>query len=523
MEFIKKRMRCSRIGKSVIDQFYMDEDVNVPDAKEDVRGIIQGEGFVRIEEVRESENYVTVSGKLLYHILYGTTGDEPTLAVLEGKLPIEEIIYIERGENQQIHVRPVRVDFSSTLIHSRKVGIRAMIELEAVPEEQREEETTIDVEVADDGTAALYKKKKNVNLLQTNTVKRDTYRIKEELTLPGAKESIQELLWTGLANQRLDIRIGQDELQIRGELQVFALYRGENDKTEWVEQNVTYEGSISCYGIDEKMYQHVYTALEDPLVEVRMDEDGEARILGVEGTLDLKIHIYEEEEFEMLEDVYSLKEQCEIQTRKAVYEELLLQNQSKCKLSERLVIPEMKADVLQICHCDGALQIDKKSVTREGLLMEGVLHLALLYMKADDSLPFASWQGMIPFTHLIEGSELTEDAVYDISARVEQIAASMAGSEEADVKAVLTFDTFIRKPIPLEVITDVKFLPRENKDQEKMPGIVGYIVKDGDVLWDLAKKYLTTVEGIMEINQLEKEELKQGDRLLIFKENVSIL
>ena len=54
-------------------------------------------------------------------------------------------------------------------------------------------------------------------------------------------------------------------------------------------------------------------------------------------------------------------------------------------------------------------------------------------------------------------------------------------------------------------------------------GIIGYIVKEGDELWNLAKYYGTTKEGIMDINHMESEQLKCGDKLLIFKENASIL
>ena len=61
------------------------------------------------------------------------------------------------------------------------------------------------------------------------------------------------------------------------------------------------------------------------------------------------------------------------------------------------------------------------------------------------------------------------------------------------------------------------------EELEKRPGIVGYIVKEGDDLWSLAKNYSTTKEGIMEVNDLTSEDIKIGDRLLIFKENMSIL
>ena len=48
-------------------------------------------------------------------------------------------------------------------------------------------------------------------------------------------------------------------------------------------------------------------------------------------------------------------------------------------------------------------------------------------------------------------------------------------------------------------------------------------MKQGDDLWSLAKRYYTTMDGIMELNELSSKELKEGDKLLIFKENMSIL
>lgn len=51
----------------------------------------------------------------------------------------------------------------------------------------------------------------------------------------------------------------------------------------------------------------------------------------------------------------------------------------------------------------------------------------------------------------------------------------------------------------------------------KIPGIVGYVVKEGDTLWSIAKTYFTTVESIREQNE-EVSEIKPGDKLLIVKE-----
>lgn len=519
MELIKKMIHCNRIGKHIIDQFYLDEDVNVPDTKEDVMHIIQGEGYLKIEEVKTAQEYITVIGKLYYHILYATTGESAKLAVLEGKLPVEEVVYTEDDLGMQYIVRAQRIEFVPTMIHSRKINIRAMIELEVIREMQEEEETTIDID-----SPILYKKKRSVNLLEMNTMKRDTYRVKEEMKLPGAKENIDVITMSEVTGRKLEIRLGSDELLLRGELQVFVLYQTADGKTDWIEQSVTYDGRLECMGVSEGMYHHVYATVEDPLVEARMDEDGEMRVLGIEATINLRIHIYEEEQIDLLEDVYSLNENCEIQTKKAIYEELLLQNQSRCKVVEQLLLPELKEDVLQVCHSNGMMQIDGQIVTEAGIQIDGVIHVSFLYLKADDAMPYGAWQGMVPFTHFIEGNEvLPKELHFDVTPGIEQLNVTLLGNGEVEIKAMLVFDTFLRRPVPMEVITDVTLSPQVMDDQKKGPGIVGYIVKEGDQLWDLAKKFQTTEEGIVEINHLEEKTVKEGQRLLIFKENMSIL
>ncbi len=49
--------------------------------------------------------------------------------------------------------------------------------------------------------------------------------------------------------------------------------------------------------------------------------------------------------------------------------------------------------------------------------------------------------------------------------------------------------------------------------------MVGYMVKKGDSLWKIAKKYYTTVENIKKINELTGNEIKEGEMLLVVKES----
>ena len=50
-----------------------------------------------------------------------------------------------------------------------------------------------------------------------------------------------------------------------------------------------------------------------------------------------------------------------------------------------------------------------------------------------------------------------------------------------------------------------------------LPGMIIYVVKDGDNLWNIGRKYYVSVNKIRELNNLGSDELQAGQKLLIVK------
>lgn len=519
MECEKREMNVYRQGKVITDQFYIDDDYNVPDARNDVKNVILGEGNLLIEDMKTVENYIRVSGKLVFKVLYLVEGEEPRLNSLEGRFPFEEMVYMEEVQDGNLFLKLAQTDVTVTMIHSRKLNVKALCELQLCSE--RKETLSLTADMSAD--FPLYKKYRKDEILELLSIKKDTYRIKEEVAIGGTKESIGNLLWTEAVSRKLDTRLAGDELLLNGELLIFCFYESLEGKTDWVEQTIPYEGRMECSGAGDHMYHHIYPSLTDINIEARMDEDGELRLLGVEATLEARILVFEEETVDILEDMYSLSCECIPKIQEQTAERLLMQNHSKCKVSERLSLPEIKDSILQVCHSSARIQIEHMETEETGIRIDGVLHLYFLYVKADDTAPFGVWQGMVPFSWLLESNETAEDMNYDITCAVEQLSIGLLGSDEIEVKAVLAFNSFLRRPVVIKNIEEAEYASIDMEELTKRPGIVGYIVKDGDDLWSLAKTYSTTKEGIMEVNELTSEEIKSGDKLLIFKENMSIL
>ena len=93
----------------------------------------------------------------------------------------------------------------------------------------------------------------------------------------------------------------------------------------------------------------------------------------------------------------------------------------------------------------------------------------------------------------------------------------MTDSTQVEVKAVVNLNCIVFEQQDVQKMTEVEEEPLDMEALQESPGIIGYIVKDQDRLWDIAKENYTTISDIVSTNQLSSEQIKEGDKILIIK------
>ena len=73
----------------------------------------------------------------------------------------------------------------------------------------------------------------------------------------------------------------------------------------------------------------------------------------------MDIKVYEIEEPEILCDVYSPSKEITPIIKEAVYENLVVKNNSKYRIADRIRVPENQPRILQICHANGDIKVDE--------------------------------------------------------------------------------------------------------------------------------------------------------------------
>ena len=514
MELKREDIQMLRVKSRATSQVTFDADYNVPDAKPDIGRMIQNKGDVQMAEVRLSDGHAFLKGSLNVDLLY--VGDEEKKVYsLSAKLPLEETLNLEGiVSGDKMCLKWEIEDLSVHLIHSRKMNIKAIVTFYAVVDELAGIRLPVALDEED-----ISVQKKHMRILSLAVHKKDTLRLKEEISLASNKPNIAELLWSHIEVRGLDLRPEDNTVKAKGELAVFVLYSGddEGNPLQWLEYSLPFSGEVECSGCTGEMIPNMEAAVINQGIEVKPDADGEERVLLADVVLELDMKLYREEEHEVIVDVYTPLKECIPHGKPETLESLLVRNFSKCRLSDRIEVKENQGKILQICHSQGRVKIDKTQIVENGIQAEGIVFMKILYSVGNDDMPFYSMEAMIPFTHVVEARGITSDCVFYLKTDLEQLSTTMVDSNEIEVKAAVSLNVLVMRQEEAVIIDRVEEKPLDMEKIRNMPGITVYMVKPGDTLWDIAKRFYTTVDEIRSLNELEDEKVSACQPLLLVK------
>ncbi len=514
MELIKRNIHMDRVRVQAVTQFTLEDDVNLPENKPDISALNLEKGEILIDEIRPGTDSVMVRGKLMFMVLYHTQEEDSSLVLLEGKLPFEEKINIQGVvPGDTVVVEGEVEDITLNKINSRKLNVQTLVTMTAKVEELYDEEAPIGIH----GDEKVEYRRMPLNLAQIAICKNDIFRLKEEVALPSNYPNIFQILWSNLSLGDVEFKVMEEKITVSGDVHLFILYEGEGEDhpCRCFDTAIPFSGVLECHGCHEGMLPDIRYRLGQQELTVRPDFDGEERNIGLELVLDIAIRIYQEEKLEIISDIYGVSKEVSAVTHKADLRRLLSKVTGKTKVTDHIHVSG--GTVLQLLHSEGTVTLEQQSTVENGIFLQGSMQVKVMYITGEDEAPYGCTQAQIPYQYTLEIPDIAPEDMGEVRAEVEQLQVTMLDGEEMDVKAVLSFSTVVFKNVPVELITQVNVSELDGNKLSSLPGMVVYMVKDGDNLWNIGKKYYVPVDALRELNALDSDEVKAGQKLLIVK------
>lgn len=516
MNLLRKNIHMDLMKSQAVSQVTLEDDVNLPDSKPDIEKIIMEDGTGRIDEIKTNGDHVTVRGRLFVSVLYVTDDRDNVVARMDGILPFEEQIFMEGLQNNQRVEGAIDLeDLSIGLINSRKVSVRAILTLRTWLQELMDEE--VGTELYSDEPVEY--RKKQFGFTQIAVCKKDIYRVRQEVELPSDLPNIFQIIWQDVKVCGPEFKALDEKIAINGDLQVFFLYEGEGEDRpiRFYEGTLPFNGAIDEKSSREMMIADIDSVIGNLEVEVKPDFDGEERVIAIEAVLELDMRLYEEQQMEMLADVYGVtKEVCAV-TKKGDMKHLLFKNNAKTRVDGRLKIRGNNKNILQLLHANAVPVVEEINVLEDSIEINGHLQTKCLYVTSDDMTPYDAVSGKLPFQYTMDAKGITSKDQVRMKVMMEQMNASAVDGENVELKAVLQVQGLAFENREQEFITDVQVDELDMKKIKDLPQMVVHVAREGDSLWQIGKKYYVPVSEIKELNEITQDECKKGQKILVVR------
>ncbi len=504
-------------GESI--QLLTEGDMIVPDINPDIYQILKSDEKVIIDKVKVEQGRINFSGRLCVSVMYYGKKTESPVSFMKSEFSFEDYIVsddITEDTDADIVSELVHTDYR--LVNDRKINVKAITGVEATWN-NKEEVYAVKGVTGDD---SIQLKMGTIDVGSVQERNTEEFTVREELKLPAGKPDIAEIVETTAEICHRDIRCNDGTVSISGDFKISAIYigTGEAYSLDSTEFTVPFNGNVNIQMADDNTVCMARMQINNVSADIAADNLGEPRVIDVQITVDVAVKSFSHMEETVLEDAYSLAVPLDITRKDINYMMLIGRNKAQGVVRSVVTADSNQPDIMQIVNVWGNIRNAKISVNDDSVTAEGVADIKVMYIAKDDDEPLNVISATIPFSQEIEIKGVTEDSLFDLTTEIEDISFSTLSEREAEVRVTISFDVVASENEEGEIITEINEAEPEESNAIKS-GAVIYTVKKGDTLWNIAKKYNTTVDDIVKLNNIENPDLIYPcQRLLILKKFV---
>ncbi|HQA47481.1 MAG TPA: DUF3794 domain-containing protein [Bacillota bacterium] len=513
LELIRDLIKIDQVIGEEMTQAVVEGDVVVPDSKPDVDRIVSMNGWVVITDREAVEDKVIVDGVVNVKALYISYEGEQALHHLEGSFGFTQQIDLPGASGRmdaEVKADIEHLDFD--MINSRKLNVKCVLNLTGKVSEKSEVDVIRDIK----GVGDVQVLRDHLELSDTAGEGISRVTVRQEFEIPADRPAIKEILSTDISLGERDSGISEDRVSIRGILNIATLYIG-NDEEGSI-NSVKYQAPFSHYiemaGIMPGMREKVHCLVEDFYSTVKENEEGQNRIIEYEVVVKAEGRVETVRLAEVLVDAYSPTVNLEAFKSKIRFKKTLDSLRDEIAVKEELGLPADYPQIKEICDVKAVPVLTDFGVYEDRAVVEGVLSIQALYLTTDSEEPMYLYKDEIPFRHSVQLPDGGQPVDLDVDLYLEDLQYRVLDADLFETRAKVRVDMDISSILEKEVLLDVEEVEPEEKREQ--PSIVVYFIQPGDNLWQIAKRFNTTIEELVKANNIEDpENLVPGDRLII--------
>lgn len=481
----------------------------LPDYLPDIYRMIKCDAVPFITSYSLSENKLCYELGADVCIWYCSEGSNQ-LNTLRQKLTFSKSLEIGKDISMaQIHIKPCTDYINCRVVNRKRVDVKGLLTVRINILCDKKQEIICNAEGLN-----LQLKKNPLEYILSKLSSEKTFTIAEDIETGTSKSKVISVARVSVFTDKSDTRIVSDKLVVKGSADINILYTCEENgvpSMENLKYTLPYSHIFDIEGLDEN-----YTCFADITAadcDVTPTEGQNGSLLKCELTLKAVCTAFKTAHTEVITDLYSTKYQTDyISSDTSICQPPVVIDEhfnEKCSIDYN----DETIDKVYDVWCSVKNASIKPELTDKTTMISGMLKYSVLFRNSE-GMPVLvekekAFEQKINFPESQQGFNTdaevcSENSVYNL----------VSGN-----KISITTDISVRGRIyscfNMPAITSVDVKTDISCKKDACYAIRLYFGNEGESIWDISKRYCTSVRAVMEENDLYDEKLSGNSMLLI--------
>ena len=507
VEVSKENVCINKLICEKKELIFVEEDMIVPDSKPDILNTINMNGNVCIYKKEAQDEKVKIDGCVNTYIMYLPDSKEDNIRGLNANIDFSQSIQVpECREGMTLLVCVAVKDMECKVLNGRKINVRAGLEVRI--KLYSNDDVNIINRINNIPDIQTLDKKFKINSLvgsgSTRVYVKDTLNI-------DAQDELAEILKTEINLVDKDIKISYNKVLAKAEVDIKIMYLTEDNRINTIQGRIPAVGFIDIQDISEDNICDINYEIGNILLRPNSSEE---HSIYVEIELETSCMTYQEKEINLIQDLYSPTIDLEFDQRKITTTTNKMMRTKNFTITSKTNIADLRDGSL--IDVEVRSVINKEQITNTKILYEGDLVLNFIFTKETNVTNSKILK--IPFDFSIDNPVSTDRINLDTQISIASKKFDVRENGDVECNVDMDFALEISQVMSMNIVDDIRIIESRDVKTEEYDSLIIYIVQRGDTLWNIAKKFRSTIDDIARTNGIENpDKINVGQKLYIPK------
>ena len=503
LDVSKEKLILNKLISEKNETIIVQGDMIVPDSKPDILSTLGSSGMVSIYKKEVQSGRVRIDGNINVYIMYLADSAEDKIRGLNTSLDFSENFVIsDCTADMRAELETCIKGIECKVLNGRKVNIKVTLDTKVKVFGVEEAEVICDLNNKD--IQVLRPLHKINSLIGSGETK--AY-IKENVNIEN-NDNLAEILKCNLRITNKDTKISYNKVLSKAEVELKIAYLTEENQIKVITCNLPVVGFIDMPNITENSLCDIHYQVKNIIIKPNSVEE---HSIYIEIEMVICAECYEEKEINLIEDLYSTCSKLEYNKRSIKTISNKMNKTQTLNVNTKVNIPEIIGN--QLIDVDIQPTITNAVKSNSRITYEGELNLTMLYTD-EGQMQTNSKDFTVPFEITIDNIENAEKMEAVPNVEIQSSDCKVDGGA-VNCNIDLTLDVGLQQNTNLDIIGEISESELEDAQDYS---VVIYIVKKGDTLWEIAKRFKSTVDDIVRVNGLDNpNKIIEGEKLYIPK------